>query len=322
MACGIGRENRELCMLKDELLTLMRVFGVGGGSGSEYSSMTAKDIMQELFKRVNCSSETCVIERIGDLARDTVYESIVHRIREMAFKVDGPLSTTALLDNFLLIRMCRQIEKNYKGIRFGGVVTYDFMIPPIIGKYGSPRAVYACWEKNKWNQLQFILNVDHRMGGGQHWVALIVAMEGGAEAKKGTESSSSIMTGCIEYFDSYGSPPMSGLVTGSYPYSGITDPKGQFLSRMDEWIEEVRGEFIKRGIGMKYRYNETCHQEGKDKFNCGVYSILFLRARAKRISFVEFNSKRISMTEITEQREKLYSPKARYEPTPPTPTPI
>lgn len=299
-SCGIGREARLHCLLDNELLVLAEV--ASSKLDVESEGITPKAIRNMLFSKTKCESDECMICKLLKLVKNTAYEPLVHRIKEIAFKAKGPGELNALLDNFLLIRMGKQMEANYTGIKFGGVLTYDFMIPPLLSRYGSPQLLVADWKRDQWEQFHMILNVDHRMGMGQHWVAMVI----------------SIPDNTIEYVDSYGQPPMSGLVHGSKVYPGITDKEGMFLSRLDEWIEEVRIGFISKGVAMKSVYGTMLHQERQDLSNCGVYATLYLKARAKRIPFDEFNSRPISMVQIRKQRSRLYTPTHDYQAIAPT----
>jgi len=288
--CGVGREGSCLCLLDDELKTLARLYGTKVGTGEA--------IREALYARTGCKTEECVVCEVLEAVRDTVYESIVKRIQEIAFKAEGPPELDALLDNFLLIRICRQIEANFSGIRFGGVLTYDFMVPPIISLYGTPREVWKDYDARRWDQMHFIFNVDHRMGTGQHWTSMVIDI-GERE---------------VQYFDSYGIPPFDGLVQGSRPYRGITDGGGRFLSLMREWIDDVRGVFIGKGIPLRFIYNTTVHQGSRDRSNCGPYAAFFLRQRAKRRPFNEINSSPISFVKIQKVRDELYRRTSNYDP--------
>jgi hypothetical protein len=282
--CAIGRPSSQ-CLLRgelDELASIAKKFGstVGGG----------KKILDVLMKETKCESEECVICEMLAKVKGTPYESIVRRIKELAFKPKGPYELTALLDSFMLVHIGLQIEAGYEGIKFGGALAYDFMIPPIISSFGSPKAVAESHRKEKWKKLQFLLNIDHRMGTGLHWVALCINTSDGQ----------------IEYTDSYGQPPMGGLIRSSRPYPGITNSSGQYLSLIDEWIRDVQTEFIKGGVPMKFVYNRTRHQEDRDHSNCGVYAVVALVASAENRSFIRQNSQSISMVEISAIRERLY----------------
>jgi hypothetical protein len=281
--CAVGRPSSQ-CLLRgelDKLASIAKTFG---------SKVGGKNILTALMMETKCDSEECVICEMLERVRGTPYESIVRRIKELAFKPKGPYELTALLDSFMLVHIGLQIESGYPGLKFGGALSYDFMIPPITSSFGSPKAVVESYHKEKWKKLQFLLNIDHRMGTGLHWVALCVNT---------TDEQ-------IEYTDSYGQPPMGGLIRSSRPYPGITNSSGQYLSLINEWVQDVQTEFIKGGVPMKFVYNHMRHQENRDRSNCGVYAVVALVASAENRSFIRQNSQSISMVEISAVRERLY----------------
>jgi len=300
-ACALGRPGLR-CLLDAEIQTLVDVYNERVGEKEKLPTRKSVDqLLAMLGERVGCDGEECTICRMLEVVRGTEYEPIVLRIKEMAFKVEGPESLNALLDNFLIIRICRQLSSNYPGVRFGGVLTIDFMIPPLSSPFGDPKAVWKDFSSTKWGQFQLVLNVDHRMGTGQHWTALIVD----AEAKE------------IQYFDSYGMPPTDGILSGSRPYPGIADEQGRFLSLLRNWINDVRLLFVEHGIAMKFVYNTTCHQARRDQSNCGPYSLLFLALRSKGMSFSSITKEVITTKEIEELRGKMYKRVKDYRPVPP-----
>lgn len=301
--CAVGRPGIR-CLLDTEIQTLVDVYNEKVDEKERLpKTKSTNQLLSLLMERTECSGEECTVCKILEVVTGTVYEPIVTRIREMAFKVDGPESLTALLDSFLIIRICRQISGNNDGTKFGGVYTVDFMIPPIIGMYGDPKMVWKDYRKEKWKQLQLVLNIDHRMGTGQHWTALTIAMD---EDR-----------GQIQYFDSYGQSPPDGAQHGSRPYRDITDEQGQFLSLLGTWINDVRKSFMEQGVAMGYVHNTTCHQSSRDQSNCGPYSLVFLALRAKGVPFSSINGEAITMKEIEATRSKLYRRAQDYKPTPP-----
>lgn len=299
--CAIGRDGDGECLLLSELKLLAGVINALPGS-SGGARVDEKALRAMLFTKTACSTEQCVVDAIEKKVVGTPYEASLEKIRLIAFRADGPKDLSALLDSFLLIRMCVQIAANHPRVNFGGILTCDFMIPPITSKFGTPSAVVASWKERAWDQLHFVLNLDHRMGAGQHWLAVCV------DIPRDTEK------GSVEYFDSYGMPPSSGLIQGSRPWPQLTDSSGRFLSRVDEWLIEVRKAFQAAGVGLQLKINETDHQSAKDFSNCGVYATYYLLSRAQRIPFETINSRAISTAEITKQRDALYHRTDEYEP--------
>jgi hypothetical protein len=235
--------------------------------------------------------------------RDTRLAVILERLRIAAFKVEGPASMHALLDNFLLLRLGMQIESNFPGIRFGGVLTCDFMSHPPISPFSSPSSVFTSQQREGWRQLHFVINIDHRMGEGQHWTAICVESNG--------------REGSVEYVDSFGDPPTEGRVKGSRAWVGITDEHGTFESRMGSWLGEVCEAYKRGGVMMRRFVNGTQYQATRDARNCGVYAALYLLARANDIPPEEFVSAKIGTEQIERQRAKLYSGSMGYHPSPP-----
>ena len=300
--CALGRPGVR-CLLDAEIQTLVDIYNEKIGSKQTIPKlMDKKAVLDLLEKKTGCKDEECVVCKILEAVKGTVYEPIMLRIKELAFKVEGPAELTALLDSFLIIRLCRQLEGNYEKIQFGGVLTIDFMIPPIISIFGKAGEVWKSYDRDKWTQLQFVFNVDHRMGMGQHWTALIID----------TEHSQ------IEYFDSYGLPPPDGILVGSRPYHDLTDEQGRFLSLLRHWINDVRQSFVHHGIALRFVYNTTRHQAPKDQSNCGPYAILFLALRAKKIPFALITRDTITTAEIEKIRNRLYKRTPEYKPIPPS----
>jgi len=298
--CALGRPGLR-CLLDEEIQTLIEAY-----VGKVDVRKTTDQLLTLLIEKTGCGStnggeEECAVCKVLEAVRGTEYEPLILRIKDMAFKAEGPESLTALLDNFLIIRVCRQLVGNYEGIRFGGVLTIDFMIPPMISPFGDPKLIWKDYSKMKWGQFHLVLNIDHRMGTGQHWTALIID----PEAKE------------IQYFDSYGLPPIDGIVHGSRVYPGITDEQGRFLSLLRNWINDVRRLFVEHGITMKHVYNTTCHQARHDQSNCGPYSLLFLSMRADGKPFSAIEERVITTKEIEEMRGKLYKRSKEYRPIPP-----
>ncbi|RLI96376.1 MAG: hypothetical protein DRP00_05400 [Candidatus Aenigmatarchaeota archaeon] len=294
--CAIGR-GEDRCLLTEEIKTLVETVNKLSPINEPRikGEVSADQLLSFLLRETNCSTEECMICELVRRAKDTPYESTVELIKEIAFKPEGPYDLSAFLDNFLLTRIGFQIQYNYEGVRFGGVLSYDFMVPPTTSIYGSPREVWESYSSLKgtneeWDRLQFILNTDHRMGYGEHWVALVV----------------SVWEGIIQYYDSYGDPPITGWIQSTRPYPGITDEKGRYISRLWEWIEAVQAEFIQRGIPLRFVYNEYQQQSSTDKVSCGVYSILSLILNANRVSFESANRRKITRADIERVRPSLY----------------
>lgn len=300
-ACALGRPGVK-CLLDAEIQTLVDIYNSKIGSKKPVpDTLDRQKVLDVLESKTGCVTEECAVYKILEAVRGTMYEPVVLRIRDMAFKVDGPGELTALLDSFLIIRLCRQIEGNYKGVKFGGVLTIDFMNSPPISEYGDPMGVWRDYRENKWRQLQFIFNIDHRMGTGQHWTALVVDMD----AKQ------------VQYFDSYGQTPPDGILVGSRVYKGITDEQGRFLSMLNTWINDVRAVFISHGIALGFDYNTKCHQAPRDQSNCGPYAIVFLALRAKGVALDAVKKNLITTAEITAVRDRLYRRTSNYHPVPP-----
>ena len=294
--CAIGRPSSK-CLLEGELETLASIVEKLGSSHIRRGD--GKKILEVLMRETQCDSEECVICEITTRVEGTPYESIVTRIRELAFKPKGPQDLDALLDNFILMHLGLQVEAGYPGVKFGGVLTYDFMINPVTSVFGYPQTITESYSKTKWDKLQFILNMDHRMGVGTHWVALCINTKDGQ----------------MEYTDSYGRPPSGGLIQSSRVCPPITDERGRYVSLLVEWINSVQTEFIKIGVMMKFVYNERQHQEVRDKSNCGVYAALAIIASAENQNFFDFNSRHISMNQISSIRERLYKRTPGYRAT-------
>lgn len=304
-ACALGRSGNS-CLLDEEIHVLADAYNAwlaataGNAEDKASKRMSGPTIMQMLQSKTACASEECVVCKLLEAVRGTVYEPVVLRIKEIAFKAAGPAELTALLDNFLIIRLCRQLEANNEGVRFAGVLTADFMIPPLISRYGQPAAVWTDWREKGWKQLQFVFNIDHRMGGGQHWTALVIDMESRE----------------MQYFDSFGAQPPNGLVHASRPYDSITDEKGRFLSLLKRWIEDVAKQAPSKPLAVVC--NTTQHQAVTDRSNCGPYSVLFLALRARRVPFDRINREAITMPVIERMRDRLYRRTPDYQPLPPT----
>jgi hypothetical protein len=285
--CAIGRPSSRCLLVAEleELAVIAQKFGstkIARGDGNR--------ILKALMSETECKDEECVVCEILAIAHGTPYEAVARRIKELAFKPKGPSQLDALLDNFLLIHIGLQIENAYSDSCFGGVLTYDFMIPPMTTTYGSPSTVVEAHSKSGWKRLLFILNTDHRMGVGIHWVSLVVDVPAGE----------------IQYTDSYGYPPVSGQMTSSRPHPPVTDSRGHFVSLLGEWIREVQIGFVRKGIPMRFAYNKTRHQERGDYSNCGVYAVVAINASAEGKSFALTNSKPISMETIVSMRERIY----------------
>jgi hypothetical protein len=281
--CALGRPSGR-CLRDDEIMTLANIHGV------TEKGKSATQVLSELMHAEGCQSEICLMDALSKKMEGTAYEQIVKRIRMVAMQTPGPEDIDALLDNFLLIRLGKQIEANYKDVKFAGVLTYDFMIPPTTSVYGEPSKVWDSFQKDKWKRLQFILNIDHRMGRGIHWVSMIVD----AEMKE------------LQYSDSTGLPPLDGLLRSSAVFPGITDERGRYLSLITQWITDVCGIFTARGHPLRLIYNDTKHQLPSDRSGCGTYAVLALMVSAERRPFDKFNSQPISRDQIRGVRQKLF----------------
>lgn len=299
-ACALGRSGKT-CLLEGEIEQLVTIYNskiAKDGDKIDTKRITKTDILDLLERKVKCSDEACTVGKILAGVRGTPYESTVMRIRDIAFQASGPYDLDALLDNFLIIRICRQMESNYSGVKFAGVVTADFMMPPPTTMFGDAKEVWKDYAEHKWKQLHFVLNTDHRMGEGIHWTSFIIDAENGE----------------IQYFDSYGLPPFDGKLRGTTVVKGLTDASGTFTSLMRNWINDVRTEFIKHGHPMKFVQNMTRHQAPGDMSNCGPYAVLFLSLRAKGKSFGEITGRQITTEEITKLRSYLYHRDKDYQP--------
>jgi len=292
-ACALDRRGRNSCLLKGELSTLAKIYNTATGG-----KLSGGDLLAILERATDCKEEECVVCAVLEVARGTPYEAVVARIRDMAFKAEGPKSMTALLDSFLIIRLCRQIEQLGEGVKFGGLLTVDFMLDPPLSVFANPEVLLRDYKKDKWNQFQLMFNVDHRMGTGLHWTAVVVD----------TASRE------IEYFDSFGRAPPDGRIQGSRSYRGLTDDHGFFETSMHKWLNSVRLAFIKNDIEMRFKYNTTPHQSSFDFSNCGPYSLHFLRLRASGKSFDEINATPISSVAMEKERKLLYEPTDGYVP--------
>lgn len=300
--CAIGRDESSSCLRKDEervVKTIAKEMKLIDG-GIDMRKSLGDVLDKSDFKDVKSLLDFILRQSIG-----TPMEKEVLRIREMAFKPDGPADNNVMMDSFLLIRLGMQLQENFGHIEFGGVLTYDFMINPTTSLYGDPKEVYKSQVEKKWTKLQFILNTDHRMGVGRHWVAMVVNM---------TEHQ-------IQYADSFGDPPLSGLLKSDRRYTGVTDSEGHFLTFLRDWMSEVKCDFISHGVPMSTVYTDLSVQSTKDEINCGVYAILTLVLNAKGVEFKVANSQHVTTSKIREVRGLLFEKIPNYKPTHPLITP-
>jgi len=294
--CSITRLGKS-CLLKKEINALVFVLSkISPGRSIGDTNLTSQKLLKMLLKETNCDSEYCVVQELLDLAVDTPYEAAVLRIKEIAFKPSGPKDIDALLDNFLLIHICMQIESAYSNVQFGGALTYDFMIPPATTKYGDPANVLSSYRQNKWKRLQFILNTDHRMGVGVHWTTLTI----------------DVSASQIQYYDPHGNMPMTGLIKSSRICPGTTDDRGMFLSLLIDWIQDVQTIFSKHNMPLVFAFNPIRHQEKGDYRSCGAYTVMSLLLNARNISFDKANSLHITLDEIRKIRSLIYRPVHGY----------
>jgi len=298
--CGLGRGGKKKCLFDAELKLIIEAFNqLLAGKGRNPIPSSTTNPLKQLIEHTQCDDEKCVVDTLLEVSKGTEFEPLLYRIRELAFKIDGPSELDALLDNFILHRIARQICYNMSNkpnkpiCKFAGVLTYDFNIPPATTQWASPNMIVQSCVSEKWNQMQFIFNTDHRMGGGIHWTALTI--------------DTSIHE--INYFDSYGNLPLSGWIEGTKTRKY---PDGLFPSLMLEWINTVIIEFTKISMDLQFTYNETCHQEDTDYSNCGPYCLLYLYWRANGCCPTHINAKPIHQDQITSMRSKLYNPDTDY----------
>jgi len=271
--CGIGRKG--LCFTEEETDMLCKMFKIEGGA----------DKLKSILKKTGCSDAVCVLDAASKSGLD------VKRLRDYAIKVEGPESKSALLDSFIIIRMCNQIIESYKKARkiiFAGIFTIDFMMDPPTTPYADPKNIVD----KDFDQMHFVFNLDHRQGGGRHWMCMVID-----KVRKQ-----------ILYFDSYGEKPAQGTEEGS-------DGR-KFRTDLGKWINDVRMAFVSKDIPMQLLISDEPHQEWSDDSNCGVYvvALLFLVGSGKK--FKDGFSKRVGKAEITRIRDLLYTPKNDYVPKP------
>lgn len=239
--------------------------------------------------------------------KKTQYESILIRIQKIAFKPDWDKSPNSWLSASVLIRLMDQItnfrdnppkelklmdtEKSLPLVKNFGIVTYDFNIKPYLVDFGDPKEIYLSFEKEGWDQGDIMLNTDHRYGKGIHWVCMCVNIN--KETKIGT----------IEYFDSTGKPPRSGVLLGTV-YNG----NYKFHANLPDWINRLKIIFCQKGYTMTDIYCSKLQQDDPSNGACGAYCILYLHARALNINFEEFMTDKISNEQIAKYRKKIYNP--------------
>jgi hypothetical protein len=234
------------------------------------------------------------------------------------------------LDSFIITRIGVQLEMNYEGVEFGGVLTNDFMMSPPIGRYSDPMVIakrmvgqlnepqstltgthdfITTGPTGPLRQLQFILNTDHRLGEGIHWVAICISMPDHKFDPPQTHP-------MVEYIDSFGDPPANGMVIGSVSRS-ITDGDGNFRSELGTWLRRVTDALSEKSkLPASLFINKVHYQDEDDYSNCGVYAVMYLRARAIGVMPDNFTEARITREQIERERRNQYLPVKVYNPTP------
>lgn len=116
-----------------------------------------------------------------------------------------------------------------------------------------------------------VLNTDVSTGTGIHWFCLFI----------------NFSTHTIEYFNSSGEPPIGALL---------------------KWlIYKVKD--LTHIFSTPWKYitaSKIQHQLNDDDSNCGVYSVVYIWARAAKVPIAWFNNNRITKNEISNMRKHLF----------------
>lgn len=330
--CSISRNSTPECLVSEEIEFLKSIYvklydnkvsetiwNIIGGvpaspQGSNNSSLPPpKDIMSmdnmmflKYFKQKEKSENVKdLITKILPKFKRTQYESMLIRIQKIAFKPDWEKSPTSWLSASVLLQLMDQLEdlrnnppeklnldKNtLPKVKNFGIVTYDFNMKPYLVSFGDPKEIYDSYMKDNWDQADIILNTDHRYGKGIHWVCMCININRKEKI------------GIIEYFDSTGKPPRSGVLIGTL-YQG----NYKFHANLPDWINKLKIQFIQKGYTMSDIYCSKMQQDDPSNGACGVYCILYLHSRALNIKFEDFMTNKINTEQITNYRKKIYNP--------------
>ena len=274
-ACA--KKNGGVCSPPDLLQAIETVIGSGAPGGKKgtaaaadaddllpTASTAAAGVIRAAAKKLGCKSESCVVANLRPALEERVGKQTIRKALRQYFKAPGPRESTALTSNFDLDGTLARWA-----VEFPTFFPYPFAMMDFL---------YEKWPLVRWSVADVlaggrtggrpmktaacILNTDVSTGPGKHWVCVFV--DG-----RSPEVS-------VEYFNSAGNPPPPPVT---------------------KWMEMARKALLAAGRRATTRSVTSVRHQQADT-ECGLYALLYIRARLEGKPVKAFEAERLTDAEV------------------------
>lgn len=248
---GYEVERRSLCVLgtkvcarHNELLHMRRLLGKEVASDA-----TPEVVVAATMRLLDVANEAAIWQHPKMVA--VVGAAPAAAIIKSTFKPEGPAGSVALLNNFNIDTTLRLWAENGEKMFGKKFVAIPFQMIDFaeVGSELADVEIVAKMKAGGADAFGVVLNTDVSSGRGKHWFCLY-----GDLAHAGTAADPIV----IEYFNSSGFPPALQVVA---------------------WIEKVIMTLESRHKLVAVRHDSVPKQLQKSHTECGVWSLMYIRAR-------------------------------------------
>lgn len=275
-----NKNNNGTCLDDDMIIKLAKIINNLSVSNKKLSYIHIdkhdikyiyNHICNNITKISNCRNETCF------LTIDEIMDNLSVQDKESfknTFKPLMPLSWKKNPNEWLstsdIENSLKQHTLSDNEFFFYGAVPIDFH-KCSVSKLCSIQLKNHI--KSKQNKIGIVFNTDPHNKDGEHWISLYIDIKGyNLNHNPG-----------IYYFDSYGDPP----------------PK-QIKNLIIKLIKQGK----KINLDFYYFYNDKEYQ--KQNFQCGIYSINFIKSMITNMSFFDYLSSEINDKNMTRLRDEYF----------------
>lgn len=282
-ACA--KRNGGVCSPPDLLQAIEAVIGAGGDAGNATAKeaadaedllpaapTAAAGVIRAAAKKLGCKSESCVVATLRPELERRAGKKNLQRALVRYFKAPGPRESTALTSNFDLDGTLSRWA-----VEFPAFFPYPFAMMDFLhenwplARWPVPDVLAGARTGGRpMSTAACILNTDVSTGAGKHWVCVFV------DARSSPVS--------VEYFNSAGNPPPSPVT---------------------RWMEQTREALIAAGRKAVTRSVTSVRHQQADT-ECGLYALLYIRARLEGKPATAFEAERITDSEVERFRRHVF----------------
>lgn len=260
----------------------LNVYSIGKCRGTKKTSLHKSCLPSDILKKISIEkkkkcepgADHCLLDNTNDILSETQRKQLRTQLRPR-YPAEWKNDPDAWLDNFQIESVMRQFEKDNPHFKFYGVYPMDFSAPNPYRLSSDAKCLHEemCNIQLKheyeigFRGLGFIFNLDPHYKSGSHWVAMYINLN-------------SVITPEIYYFDSYGMrvPKLIARLMKSF----------KFQNKKTRLMWNSR----------RFQFSDT---------ECGMYSMYFLIAMIRGISFKKFCHISVPDSEMYTLRHILFS---------------